>query len=134
MLEDVCQWDASAAKGRQCTVKPAVINVFSDVFKCEKKSASHPGGTAPHTEADCTRIGPWCEFEVRDNGEKHCDAEDDDDTETGKRGFFTAMNDAGADVPTDITPFYYPSTDEQMYVAIAAVCVCGLLGVGCLVK
>ena len=97
-----CQWDGAQPEGRRCTIKPAFADVLALVFgSCAARSYRFPapeGLGPPNSAADCEAVGPWCEYEMDDNGDQ-CHPEDD-----GPDGFEAALIAAAAAMPTEVLP------------------------------
>jgi hypothetical protein len=99
---ELCQWDGAQPEGRRCTAKPAVVDVLALAFgTCAARSYEFPapeGLGPPNSAADCEAVAPWCEYQMRDDGDR-CNPEDD-----GPDGFKAAIAAAGAAAPTEVLP------------------------------
>eukprot|EP01043_Picozoa_sp_COSAG02_P063041 COSAG02_NODE_8838_length_2425_cov_34.954834_2_plen_177_part_00 len=96
---EVCQWDATQPEGRRCTVKPALLELAGLVFgSCVARNYQFPapeGLGPPNSAADCEAIGPWCEYEMSEDGDR-CDPDRD--------GFQAAIIVEAAAAPTEVLP------------------------------
>ena len=68
---------------------------------CSARSYAFPapeGLGPPNSAADCEAVGPWCEYEITDDGDRSNPAHD------GPDGFGAAVTAAAAAAPTEVLP------------------------------